>query len=304
MATAAPANELTLLQRLQAHKFYIFGLVLLLVGGGLIVLAYTVQAVQNIKEVLSAVGGAMIGSGSSMLLDAYSKGETNSAIDRNNQHLLQETRNALAQHRQQIITEIAETSRRTQEHERQFGRLDVLAPAKNRNYSDVIRKAETLNLVFNDMRTWIGLHQHKEALRERLRDRKTTHIYLLHPKSEWINYITRISNKEPMEQIGDIEYAVRSICDGLWNAAGDHFTITGHHKFNTYTIVMTEQKCWAVYYPISHRYNKDVVWTHEIGDGSDNIYNNFFEDIQQLRRQSLNITDHDLIKLWAPKSTK
>jgi Arc/MetJ-type ribon-helix-helix transcriptional regulator len=198
-----------------------------------------------------------------------------------------------------------------------FGLRRMVYPANGHDYSDLIEKAESVTLVFNDMRRWLDNHRHRGALRMRIVQNRPTRIYLLHPKSNLMNFVAKISNKLEVvggknRQVRDVERAVRHLCAGLWrhfnnreNGEDENFRIVGHRYFNTYTTVMTENECRVVWYPIFKRYNDGVIFVFDKTGAPEEYYFQFKADIEELERVSIdNHRDSDLIKLLAPASSK
>jgi hypothetical protein len=203
------------------------------------------------------------------------------------------------------------------EFKERFGLRQLLYPANGHDYSGLMEKAETVTLVFNDMRRWLDNHRHRDVLRERIVQNKPTRIYLLHPKSKLINFVAKISNKLEVvggknRQVRDVERAVRHLCAGLWryfnsreNGEDENFRIIGHRYFNTYTAVMTESECRVVWYPIFKRYNEGMIFIFDKTNTPEEYYFQFKADIEELERVSIdNHRDSDLIKLLAPPSSK
>jgi Arc/MetJ-type ribon-helix-helix transcriptional regulator len=194
-----------------------------------------------------------------------------------------------------------------------FGQVKAIYPANGHDYSDILDQAESITLVFNDMRRWLDNHRHREVLRGRLIEGRHTRILLLHPRSNLMNFVAKISNKLETvggknRQVRDVERAVRRLCTGLWQKVSERqhnelppFRIIGHRYFNTYTLVMTESQCWVVWYPIFKRYNEGVIFVFEKTEAAEGLYTQFKADIDELERVSVdNHHDSDLIKLLGP----
>lgn len=251
-----------------------------------------------LRAALSGMGGAMIGSGGSMLLDARSKGEALTAIE---------------QAKETILSEVKAAVMKSTEHYGRFGLYDIHAPANGHDYTKMIAGAETLTLLFNDMRRWLENHGHLEAVRERIRDKKPTRIYILHPDNPMLPFVAKISNKIHVNpasgavtnrQITDIEYAIRQITDGFSLADMSALTFLGHHHVNTYTAVMSEKEALVVKYPVVKRYNDGVIWHFHKGGGSENEYRNCEDDIAELERETRDLGPTTDLRTWPARNAE
>lgn len=185
---------------------------------------------------------------------------------------------------------------------RPFGLVDIIAPANGHNYVGDFDTAESIDLVFNDMRMFLINHDaaHVRALKRRIAAKKKTRIFLLHPKNPNMQFVADISGKPLKGQTNEIGTAVRKICENVMEKSTDDFKIIGHRLFNTYTLVMSESKCMIVYYPISKRHNDGIIYVFGPGEHRDNIYNGFKADLDNLEQVSGpdNHADWDLIEYY------
>lgn len=273
------------------------GIWLVLIGI-LSVIASQAVGGELLRAALSGMGGAMIGSGGSMLLDARSKGEALTAIE---------------QAKETILSEVKAAVMKSTEHYGRFGLYDIHAPANGHDYTRMIAGAETLTLVFNDMRRWLPNHGHLAALRERIRDKKPTRIYILHPDNPMLPFVARISNKIQIDpssggvinrQITDIELAIRQITAGFSLADMSALTFLGHHHVNTYTVVMSEKEALVVNYPVAKRYNDGVIWHFHAGSGSENEYRTCQADIEELDRETRDLGPTTDLRIWTSRNAE
>jgi hypothetical protein len=183
-----------------------------------------------------------------------------------------------------------------------LGMVDVIHPANGHDHSKEIAGATEVNLVFNDMRHWLpgprGTGLHLEALRARLKAGKRTRIFLLHPRTKFIEPVSKVSDKERAEQIGEIETAVHRICAGLWEQALANdiqlyekkpLLIIGHPFYNTYSMIMADERAWVNYYPIAFRREGDVGHFHVYSKTDPNgLYARLETDIGVIQREAEN----------------
>lgn len=179
----------------------------------------------------------------------------------------------------EFLRQIVEHHRRTANAElglqHPLGITDIKYPANDRDSSMLLRDAERVDLVFNDMKSWLpgplGTGKHLKEIQERLRNKKVTRIWMLHPESQMIPEVARASGKDPQAQINEIELAVMRICDGLWHLALPKkkmnfeerpLQIVGHPRYNTYSLMKLDNVAWVNYYPITSRGSGDMGHFH------------------------------------------
>lgn len=179
----------------------------------------------------------------------------------------------------EFLRQILEHHRRTAETElglqHPLGIADIKYPANDRDSSIFLREAERVDLVFNDMKSWLpgplASGKHLKAIQDRLRNKRLTRIWLLHPESKMIPEVSRASGKDPQAQIDEIELAVMRICENLWHLALPKkkmnfeerpLQIVGHPRYNTYSMMKFDDVAWVNYYPITSRGSGDLGHFH------------------------------------------
>ena len=82
--------------------------------------------------------------------------------------------------------------------------------------------------------------------------------------------LSSVSKKSPEIQTDEIGRAVSRLCDGLWEEAPAKSSIfeqrplqiIGHPRYNTYSMIMADERAYVNYYPIAFRGKDDVGHFH------------------------------------------
>jgi hypothetical protein len=198
-----------------------------------------------------------------------------------------------------------------------YGLAGFIYPANDTDSSDLITEAREVTLVFNDMRLWLpgprGTGRHLDAIQKRLDQGRRTRIFLLHPKSPFISEVARASGKDPQEQIDELERAVTRICNtnSRWGKAIPKNTlfeqrplqIIGHPRYNTYSMIMTEEEARVNYYPIGFRGKEDVGHFHVYKPTApDGIFERLVRDLDVIKAIAENAfkEEMDLVQYYHP----
>ena len=185
---------------------------------------------------------------------------------------------------------------------------DIFIPSRGHNYDEIIRESRSLALVFNDMYGWIGNHNHKKLLHERIcADVFTTDIYLIHPESPAIEYVAAKSNKTKEVAGMGVNRQVHDIHRGLCFLLSEVFSelesktktrVFGHQWVHSYSMVMNESAAYFTPYLNKRVGNDGVIHVYRKGAQSptDEMYRMLLDDLEDMVRYTTDIPNKNLVK--------
>lgn len=163
-----------------------------------------------------------------------------------------------------------------------LGLLAVSPDSSRFDYREIIEDSRRLVVVLNDGRTWLSMH--RERLRARFADnRKQTTIFLVHPRSEFINVLARKGSSDPAAQIAKIHESLQILREVVQE--GTNIEVLGHFLYNTHSLVLGDEIAAVTPYYLSRGSRSVPVYVY--GDDGGSCYFKELEgDVERLRMDS------------------
>lgn len=118
------------------------------------------------------------------------------------------------------------------------------------DYSEILLSSPNLVMVFNDGRTWLSTHSADIAERMQKPNFKTT-LVLTHPQSPFLSALA--VKVESTEEHLRAKIAESTKMLSRLNGTGHKLRVVGHFMPTSYSLVMNDDRCIFVPYPISRK---------------------------------------------------
>jgi hypothetical protein len=183
---------------------------------------------------------------------------------------------------------------------------DLIIPSRNYDYSRILAESNQIWLVFNDMYNWLGNHDHRRILEERIRaNQLRTNIYLIHPESPVLDYVAAKSNKLHIvsrtgdnRQLYDIKRSLFRLLENVIDEVGDRTRVVGHQWVHAYSMVMNEAEAYLTPYLNKRVGNDGIIHVYHADSRSPTgyVYRDLKDDLEDMVRYTTEIANLNLVK--------